>query len=72
MRVLTLFSLACFLIGCEKDCRCGLVRDEGINCGTTPCTYGLYIEYECGGEGWEYVDQWTWLNVQAGDNYCPD
>lgn len=72
MRALILLSLVVTLIGCEKDCDCGLVRDDGINCSTTPCIYGLYVENDCGGEGWQYVDQYTWLNVSAGDRYCAD
>lgn len=70
-RVIALFALAA-LVGCEKDCDCGLVRDDGVNCVGTgaTCEYGLYIEWNCGGEGWKQVDQYTYLNYPVGREVC--
>jgi hypothetical protein len=70
MKKLLMLLVAVALTGCEKDCDCGLVRDDAVSCAVSPCEYALYVDFNCGGGRWVFVDQYTWMNTFVGDQYC--
>jgi hypothetical protein len=67
MRHLILISLLA-LIGCAKDCDCGIVVDDNVDCPSN-CNYYLAVETDCNTE-WVQVNQYTYLNTFVGDQFC--
>jgi hypothetical protein len=64
--ILLILSLS--LLGCAKDCECGKVVQDYVDC-TNNCRYYLGLETDCETD-WVEVNEYTYMNTFVGDQYC--
>lgn len=65
--------LVVLLASCEKECNCGIIKDDGveIESGTFNSFYWVTIENSCSNNIKKfYLSQGDWYNAHVGSYYC--